>query len=144
MTVVCLALAQTDWYMRQLRDNPVRDFDEANAPAVWQGRHPVKPDWPLHTMTDAEIRTAAASPVLLDTAVTLTVGSAKAVFKAGTVLYPNDIVSLRILQQNIGRRDDRLVHHDGRQFRGAARLRRAAGTGFPPRGCRCWTQPGMD
>jgi hypothetical protein len=27
VTVVCLALAQTDWYMRQLRDNPVRDFN---------------------------------------------------------------------------------------------------------------------
>ena len=37
VTVVCLALAQTDWYMRQLRDNPIRDFDEAAAPAVWRG-----------------------------------------------------------------------------------------------------------
>ena len=52
VTVVCLALAQTDWYMRQLRDNPIRDFDEAAAPAVWQGLHPVKPTWALHSMTD--------------------------------------------------------------------------------------------
>jgi hypothetical protein len=104
VTVVCLALAQTDWYMRQLRDNPIRAFDEAAAPAVWQGLNPVKPTWPLHTMTDAEVQNASSSPILLDSAMSLPMGPVVASFKAQTVLYPNDIVSLRIIQQNIGRR----------------------------------------
>ena len=104
VTVVCLALAQTDWYMRQLRDNPIRDFDEAAAPAVWQGLHPVKPTWPLHSMTDAEIQSAASSPILIDSTMAIPIGPVVANFKAQTVLYPNDIVSLRIIQQNIGRR----------------------------------------
>ena len=104
VTVVCLALAQTDWYMRQLRDNPVRDFDEAAAPAVWQGLHPVKPAWPLHTMTDAEVQSASTSPILIDSTMTLPIGPVVATLKAQTVLYPNDIVTLRIIQQNIGRR----------------------------------------
>jgi len=104
VTVVCLALAQTDWYMRQLRDNPIRDFDEEAAPAIWQGRHPAKPTWPVHSMTDAEVQSAASSPILIDSALALPVGPVVASFKAQTVLYPNDIVSLRIIQQNIGRR----------------------------------------
>ena len=104
VTVVCLALAQTDWYMRQLRDNPIRDFDEAAAPAVWQGLHPVKPTWPLHSMTNAEVQSASTSPILIDSTMTLPVGPVVVTLKAQTVLYPNDIVSLRIIQQNVGRR----------------------------------------
>jgi hypothetical protein len=90
--------------MRQLRDNPVRDFNEAAAPKVWQGLNPVKPTWPLHTMTDAEVESASTSPILIDSTMTLPVGPVVATLKAQTVLYPNDIVSLRIIQQNIGRR----------------------------------------
>jgi hypothetical protein len=104
VTVVCLALAQTDWYMRQLRDNPVRDFDEAAAPKIWQGLNPVKPTWPLHSMTDEEVRNASTSPILIDSTMTLPIGPIVATLKAQTVLYPNDIVSLRIIQQNLGRR----------------------------------------
>ena len=104
VTVVCLALAQTDWYMRQLRDNPIRDFDEAAAPSVWQGLRSVKPSWPLHTMTDAEVRSASTSPILIDSTMALPIGPIVATLKAQTVLYPNDIVSLRIIQQNLGRR----------------------------------------
>ncbi len=104
VTVVCLALAQTDWYMRQLRDNPVRDFNEAAAPKVWQGLNPVKPTWALHSMTDAEVQAASTSPILIDSTMSLPIGPVVATLKAQTVLYPNDIVSLRIIQQNIGRR----------------------------------------
>ena len=102
VTVVCLALAETEWYMRQLRDNPVRPFEEANAPAIWRGRHPVRPTWPLHNMTDAEIR--AAVPQVLDQAVTLRVGPYSTTLAANSVLYGKDFLSLRVIQQNFGRR----------------------------------------
>ena len=36
VTVICLALANTDWYMRQLRDNPVRPLDRTALPPIWQ------------------------------------------------------------------------------------------------------------
>ena len=42
VTVVCLALAKTDWYTRQLRDNPVPAFDEATAPADLAGAEAVR------------------------------------------------------------------------------------------------------
>jgi hypothetical protein len=102
VTVVCLALAETDWYMRQLRDNPVRPFDEAMAPALWRGRNVPMPDWPLHTMTDEEIRQAV--PQLLPAAVTLRVGPHEVTLPAGRALYGKDFLALRVLQQNVGRR----------------------------------------
>ena len=102
VTVVCLALAQTEWYMRQLRDNPVRPFDEAAAPAIWKGLNPVQPDWELHTMTDQEI--AQAVPQILPRDISLPVGPYTTTLAANTVLYANDFLSLRVIQQNFGRR----------------------------------------
>jgi hypothetical protein len=102
VTVICLALAQTDWYMRQLRDNPVRPFDEAQAPAIWRGLHSVAPSWPLHTMTDADID--AAVPQLLPSDVTLSVGAYRTTLPAKTALYGNDFLAIRVIQQNFGRR----------------------------------------
>ena len=43
VTVICLALANTDWYMRQLRDNPTRPVDPAQLPAIWRDRIPRAP-----------------------------------------------------------------------------------------------------
>ncbi len=102
VTVVCLALAETDWYMRQLRDNPLRDFDEARAPAIWRGLNPVKPDWPLHTMTDEEI--ASAVPQLIGQEVELAYGPYRVRVPAQTPFYGKDFLSVRVLQQNFGRR----------------------------------------
>ena len=102
VTVVCLALAETDWYMRQLRDNPVRPFDEAAAPAIWKGHAPVKPDWPLHSMTDDEI--ARAIPQILPREVQLSIGSYQTTLPANSVLYGKDFLALRVIQQNFGRR----------------------------------------
>ena len=102
VTVVCLALAETEWYMRQLRDNPVRPFEEAKAPAIWRGLNPVPPTWPLHTMSNADI--AAALPQLLPRDVNLPVGRYLTTLKARTALYGKDFLSLRVIQQNFGRR----------------------------------------
>jgi hypothetical protein len=116
VTVVCLALAQTDWYMRQLRDNPVREFDEAAAPPLWQGRHPSRPDWPLHTMTDQEV--AAVRPTRLSDSLRVRIGPVSHTFPAHSVLYSNDILVIRVLQQNFGRRPIAWAITTGRDFQG--------------------------
>lgn len=102
VTVVCLALAETDWYKRQLRDNPVRAFDEATAPAIWRGLDPVRPDWRLHSMSDAQI--AQAVPVLLPEDVAIQIGPIRHLLPKDTPVYSRDFAVLRILQDNAGRR----------------------------------------
>jgi len=102
VTVVCLALAETEWYMRQLRDNPVRPFERDGAPAIWRDIPATAPTWPLHTMTDAEI--TAALPQLLREDVSLPVAQHRITLRANTPLYPKDFLSLRVIQQNFGRR----------------------------------------
>ncbi|HEX5005136.1 MAG TPA: DUF2723 domain-containing protein [Gemmatimonadales bacterium] len=102
VTVVCLALSNLDWYARQLRDQPVSAFDEAAAPPIWRGRSPTPPDRPTLPMTDQEI--AAAYPRQLSEAVSVNYGPYRRTYPAGTVLYTNDFVVARIIQQNIGRR----------------------------------------
>jgi hypothetical protein len=116
VTIVCLALANTDWYARQLRENPARPFDEATAPAIWKGRSPVRPDWPLHSMSDAEID--AAVPQQLAQAVTVNYGPFIQTYPAGSVFYTNDFVVARVIQQNLGRRPIAWSVTTGRDFLG--------------------------
>ena len=128
VTVVCLALAQTDWYMRQLRDRPPGEFDEAAAPAYWQGRHPVKPDWPLHTMTDGEIE--SAHPTMLSESLPVQIGPMRVTYPARTVFYTNDILVVRVLQQNLGRRPIVWALTAGGNFAGLNRNVIQRGMGF--------------
>ncbi len=102
VTVICLALAETDWYMRQLRDQPVRPFEPAGADSIWRGLAGPRPDWPLHTLTDPEID--AAIPRILPRDVLLPVGPRQVTLPANTVLYGKDFLSIRVIQQNFGRR----------------------------------------
>ncbi|HET8650638.1 MAG TPA: hypothetical protein VFL95_11385, partial [Gemmatimonadales bacterium] len=128
VTIVCLALGQTEWYMRQLRDLPTEPFDEAAAPSVWRGRHPTMPTWPLHTMSDEEI--AAAVPQMISRNSSVQVGPVVATIPAGTVLDPNDFLMLRIVQQNAGRRPIVWSTTTGRQFSGLRRYVVQQGLGF--------------
>ncbi|HQR18063.1 MAG TPA: DUF2723 domain-containing protein [Gemmatimonadales bacterium] len=114
VTVVCLALANTDWYARQLRDNPVPAFDEAAAPPIWQGRGAVRPDWPTLQMTDEEI--ASAYPRQLGEAVTVNFGPYRQTYQAGTIFYTSDFIVARVIQQNIGRRPVGWSITTGRNF----------------------------
>lgn len=103
VTVICVALANSDWYMRQLRTMPLRPFDATAAPGVWRDSATAMPEpLPLHTMTDAEIR--ATVPKRLVQAQVVRIGPIEYTYPAGSVLYPSDVLALRVMQQNIGRR----------------------------------------
>jgi hypothetical protein len=100
--VVCLALTETDWYKRQLRDYPTRPFDEAAAPAIWKGRSPIAPTWRPHSLTDEQIARAEAQ--LLPRDITVQLGPVSHTLRRGTPIYSRDFAVLRLLQDNLGRR----------------------------------------
>jgi hypothetical protein len=84
VTVICLALANTDWYMRQLRDQPTRPLDPATLPPVWRDFVGPRPTWPLHGMTDTMV--AAAVTGVVPDSQPVTLGADQVL--AGAVLYP--------------------------------------------------------
>ena len=119
VTIVCLALSQTDWYMRQLRDTPARRFVDSAAAPIWRGRDPGPPPTaPIHTLTDAEIQSVAGflHPIQQNTPIQL--GPIAHTIPAGAVLAPNDIAVLRIIQQNLGHRTIGWGVSTGRNFLG--------------------------
>jgi hypothetical protein len=120
VTVVCLALANTDWYMRQLRDAPPRPVDRAALPPVWQRTVPAPPNWPLHTMSDSAIGIAMMGYVVPQ-AQELKLGPLVRHFEKGAYLLPNEILTLSVVQQTVGRRPIVWAITAGREFAGLSR-----------------------
>jgi hypothetical protein len=129
VTVICLALANTDWYMRQLRDNPARPVDRRTLPEIWHGAVRPPPREPLHNMTDSIIATALNGYVVPEDQ-RVNLGPLSRTLREGAFLLPNDILTLSVIQQNIRRRPIVWAITSGREFGGLQEYVLQQGLGF--------------
>jgi len=144
VTVICLALANTDWYMRQLRDASVRPVNQNALPPLWRGALIPRPDRPLHTMTDSMIA-AAMSGYVVPEDQPVSLGPLTRTLKAGSFLLPNDILTLSVVQHNVGRRPIVWAITSGKGFGGLGEYVVQQGLGFVLRTARPdTTSPSLD
>lgn len=101
--LVCLALAETDWYQRQMRDARSAPVDRARLPAVWRDAPIPTYTGPLHDLDDAEIAGFQAMYADQDYEFQL-VGDHKLHVPRGTLLAGKDMALFAVLRANIGRR----------------------------------------
>jgi hypothetical protein len=129
VTVVCLALANTDWYMRQLRDRPPGPLDSAALPSVWRSRIIPPPSGPSHAMTDEMIAMAMRGYLAADRQ-EVRLGPLTRTLTPGSFLYPNELLALALIQRNIGRRPIVWASTAGRSFAGLGEFVVQRGLGF--------------
>jgi hypothetical protein len=103
VTIICLALAETPWYQRQLRDRVPIAPDPSRMAAVW--RDVDAPTWtgPIHRLEDAGID--AFRPQLTDQDYELPLADGASLqIPRGTALYAKDLLLLAVVRENAGHR----------------------------------------
>jgi hypothetical protein len=77
--------------------------DPAQIPELWRDAIPERPTWPLHGMSDSMIATAMQG-YLVDRPQDVKLGPIVRRLTEGSILYPNELLALSLVQSNIGRR----------------------------------------
>lgn len=103
VTVVCLALAETPWYIRQLREHRPDPVNRAGLAPAWRGTPTPTFVGPVHTLRDSSI--TAFRLVIIDQDLEVPLPSGQVIrLPRGTAVYAKDLTVLQILRQNAGRR----------------------------------------
>lgn len=103
VTIVCLALAETPWYQKQIRDWRAGPVDRAALPAAWRDAPVPTYTGPLHTLDDSTIDNLVPQLADRDYELPLVDGGHLSIPR-GTPLYGKDVLLLSVVRQNDGKR----------------------------------------
>ena len=101
VVIAVTSLLNTDWYARQIVRAPVSEYDEAQGPAIYRGKHWPKPTAPPVTLTLNEVDQVPPYVRLTEPQL-FQAGNIRAEIAPG-YLEKADILVLRMIKDNTGR-----------------------------------------